>query len=58
MTSHPDGVFERVRELIRSQLIERALVNQVEYDPQQQTLSGRMHGMIDTDDACRRPHEL
>ncbi|MDQ2997555.1 MAG: hypothetical protein M3R61_10930, partial [Chloroflexota bacterium] len=36
----------------------RALVNQVKYDPQQQTLSGRMHGTIATDDACRRPHEI
>jgi CubicO group peptidase (beta-lactamase class C family) len=36
----------------------RALVNQVKYDSEKQTLSGRMHGTIITDDACRRPHEL
>jgi CubicO group peptidase (beta-lactamase class C family) len=36
----------------------RALVNDVKYDAPKQTLSGRMHGMIATDDACRRPHEL
>lgn len=36
----------------------RALVNQVTYDAPKQTLSGRMHGTIPADDACRRPHEL
>ncbi len=36
----------------------RTLVNQAKYDPQQQTLSGRMLGTIETTDARRRPHEL